>query len=212
MHQPGKLVELRDRRDVVRALRWPWECIAAEDAQLREGLGYWQALSRGGLLPQPRDIDPVRLKSRLGWIHKVDTSDPDPQNYFFRIFGSNVTLEQFDSFKGLRVSDYPSLPYRDAVMQDYRDVVMSGVPTYQQVLARVNYREYAYGRLILPLAQDGRRVNQLLVLVNERPAATLSERVLAGAWMTSAGADVTPRQTSGDGAHRFIVIPGGKTH
>ena len=43
MHQPGKLVELRDRRDLVRALRWPWECIAAEDAGFRDALAYWQS-------------------------------------------------------------------------------------------------------------------------------------------------------------------------
>lgn len=207
MHQPGKLVELKDRRDVVRALRWPWECIADADAHFREALAYWQSLSRGGMIPEPRDIDPIRLRTMLGWIHKVDTSDPDPANYFFRLFGSNVTLEQFESFRGLRVSDYPSIPYRDAVMQDYRDVVASGVPTYQQVLASVNYREYAYGRLILPLAADRRRVSQLLVFIHERPPETLSERVTGGG-----GSGGRPSRGSGDGAQRFTVIDGGKPH
>jgi hypothetical protein len=214
MHQPGKLVELKDRRDVVRALRWPWECIAAEDAEFRDALAYWQSLSPDGLVPRPADIDPVKLKRLLGWIHKVDTSDADPSNYFFRLFGSNVSLEQFDSFKGLRVSDYPSTPYRDAAMQDYHDVVVSGVPTYQQVLARVNYREYAYGRLLLPLAADRRRVTQLLVFIHERPAYTLSEKVTAGTWVTSPERDApeAPLAPSGDRANAFKLILGGKTN
>ncbi len=198
LHTPGKLVEYRDRSDVVRALRWPWECIAPADGHFFEALQYWQSLSRGGLIPEPRAIDPVHLKRLLGWTHKVDTHDPDPANYFFRIWGSNATLEQFESFKGLRVSAYPSAPLADSVLQDYHDVVASGVPSYQQVLANVKYREYAYGRLIVPLADDGRRVTQLLVFINERPAVTLSDRFGLGG--------------SGDRAHRFAVIPGHKPH
>jgi hypothetical protein len=97
-------------------------------------------------------------------------------------------------------------------MQDYRDVVATGVPTYQQVLARVNYREYAYGRLLLPLATDRRRVDQLLVFIHERPAKTLSERVIVGSWVTSRDATQQPQPSLlGDRAHGFKVIFGGKT-
>ena len=212
MHTPGKIVEFKDRQDVVRAIRWPWECIAPEDGQLMEALRYWQSLRRGGLIPEPRALDPVMLKPLLGWTHKVDTSDPDPRNYFFRLWGSNVTLEQFESFKGLRISEYPSLAYRDAVMQDYHDVVTSGVPTYQQVLASVKYREYAYGRLIMPLADDGRRVTQLLICVHERPPATLSQRVLEGWWKRPADPTSADHPESGDRTQRFAIIPGGKLH
>lgn len=215
MHQPGKLVELKDRRDLVRAVRWPWECIAPEDGNFVEALQYWQSLRRDGLLPRPRDIDPVKLKPLLGWTHKIDTSDPDPINYYFRLWGSNVTLEEFTSFKGLRISDYPSAPYRDAAIQDYRDVVTSGVPTYQQVLARVNFRSYAYGRLILPLASDERHVNQLLVMIHERPPETMSERLTTGTWVAPLDGDATPRALDRrlrDRAHRFSVIPGGKSN
>lgn len=180
MHSPGLVVELKDRRDFVRCLRLPHECIADEDASFRMAMTYWTSIRQGGLLPVPRAVDPVMLKPLLGNIHKVDVSDQDPQNYFFRLWGSKITLEQFGPTKGMRVIDYPSPPFREAVLQDYRDAVMSGVPAYQQVYARVNYLPYAYGRLILPLATDGRRVDQLLVCIHERPAATLSERVLGG--------------------------------
>ncbi len=215
MHSPGKLVEFKDRQDVVRALRWPWECIDTHDGLLIDALRYWQSLGDGGLLPKPGAVDPIVLKPLLGWIHKVDTSDADPQNYYFRLWGSNATLEQFAPFKGLRVSDYPSLPYRDAVLQDYQDAVATGVPTYQQVLARVKYREYSYTRLILPLASDGRRVNQLLVCITERPASKLSERVTAGTWVASRSRDALRRvdqPESSDLTQRFKLIYGGKAH
>jgi hypothetical protein len=215
MHTPGKLVEFKDRQDVVRALRWPWECIAPEDGLLIDALRYWQSLRAGGLLPLPRAIDPIALKPLLGWIHKVDTSDLDPLNYFFRLWGSNVPLEEFASFRGMRVSAYPSAPYRESVMQDYHDVVASGVPSYQQVLASLKYREYSYARLILPLADDGRRVTQLLVCLHSRAAETLSERVIAGTWVTSSrrlAADKTSDTASGHRAQRFSVIDGGKPH
>jgi len=210
MHSPGKLVEFKDRQDVVRALRWPSECISPEDAQFFDVLRYWESLRRGGLLPEPRAIDPIMLKPVLGWVHKVDTSDPDPRNYFFRLWGSNVGLEQYVPFKGMRVSEYPSTPYRDAVMQDYHDVVGSGVPAYQQVLATLRYREYAYGRLILPLAADGRRVTQLLVCVHDRPAETLSERVTGGTWVMRSGTRAD--ETSSHSTQRFAIIDGGKRH
>jgi hypothetical protein len=210
MHSPGQIVEFKDRQDTVRALRLPWECIAPEDTALLEAMGYWQSLRKGGLLPEPRLIDPVKLKPLLGWTHKVDASDPDPTNYYFRLWGTHIPLERFKAFTGLRISEYPSAPYRDAVMHDYHDVVASGVPTYQHVLARINYREYSYTRLILPLASDLRTVNQLLVCIQLRAATTLSERLIADTWVTRA--PPSDELGSGNRSQRFNVIEGGKPH
>jgi hypothetical protein len=216
MHSPGQIVEFKDRHDVVRALRLPWECIAAQDGLLIEAMGYWRSLGQQGMIPEPRSVDPIMLKPLLGWTHKVDTSDPDPANYYFRLWGTNIPLERHKAFTGLRVSEYPSEPYRDAVMQDYRDVVATGVPTYQHVLARINYLEYSYTRLILPLATDRRNVNQLLVCIQLRPATTLSDRLTAGTWVSarslSQGLHQTQSSGSSDRLQRFSVIVGGKAH
>jgi hypothetical protein len=215
MHSPGQIVEFKDRQDVVRALRLPWECIATEDNLLIDAMGYWQSLRQEGLIPEPRLIDPIRLKPLLGWTHKVDTSAPDPKNYFFRLWGTHIPLEQFKAFTGSRVSEYPSQPYRDAVLQDYCDVVASGVPTYQHVLARVKYREYSYTRLILPLATDRRTVNQLLVCIQLRSPTSLSERLTSRTWAGGTALDGLPSPgttRSGDRLHRFGIIDGGKPH
>jgi hypothetical protein len=86
-----------------------------------------------------------------------------------------------NSYKGeythRRLGEMPAGLMRDDAIEDYWEVVTTGVPTYQLVHRRENYLPYSYARLILPLAADGHRVDQLIVLINERPLSELAQGI-----------------------------------
>jgi hypothetical protein len=42
------------------------------------------------------------------------------------------------------------------------------VPCYQQIVALVDFIQYSYSRLILPMATDGRTVDGLIICINAR--------------------------------------------
>ena len=64
---------------------------------------------------------------------------------------------------------------RNAVMRDYGDVVATGEPAYHLISHTIDYVRHSFARLLLPLAADGRHVNQLLVLINERRLPCLED-------------------------------------
>ena len=68
----------------------------------------------------------------------------------------------------MRVGDLPSTPYKSALIEDYSSVAWSGTPLYQHVLAQVQSIRYSYSRLLLPLAEDGRKVNILIICTRDR--------------------------------------------
>jgi hypothetical protein len=175
MHSPGVLSEFRDGADYVRRLRFPLECMGGEDIALAPALGHWKELDRGGLLPDRRSIDPLKLGQLLGTVHIVDASDRDPLNYYFRLWGSRISLDRYHNYTKLRLGDHPYPVLRDTVLEDYRTVVETGVPSYHQHSARLNFLGYSWSRLILPFADDGRRVTHLLICVNERPIDRLTD-------------------------------------
>ena len=62
--------------------------------------------------------------------------------------------------------------------QDVRKIVITTIFKFGEadgvlndrsnIIAMVDHVKYSYSRLILPLADDGRRVNMLLVCINDR--------------------------------------------
>jgi hypothetical protein len=61
----------------------------------------------------------------------VDTFDSDPESYRFRIWGTVNTYGGGPDNKTLR--DMPAGSMRDDAIDDYREVVTAGAPTYQLI-------------------------------------------------------------------------------
>jgi hypothetical protein len=74
------------------------------------------------------------------------------------------------------LGEMPSGFMRDDAIEDYRQVVAAGTPSYHLISLVEKNQSYSYARLLLPLAQDGRRVDRLVVLINERPLPELRKR------------------------------------
>jgi hypothetical protein len=153
--------------DFSKRLCLPLDAIAPEDEWLAQLLGIWRDARGGWRLPAYESLDPPgALSIARGRAHIVDTRAADPARYRFRLWGAANSLGTGRANRTL-AEMLPGL-MRDDAIEDYWEVVSTGVPTYQLIHHSASGRGYSYARLLLPLAADGRRVDQLLVLFNER--------------------------------------------
>lgn len=173
-HRMTALPDYLESPDVVKRRRLALDEIAAEDEKLRRALEYWQSKRKDGLLPTRRDIDIVELRPVIGTTHMVDVTSEDPLRYKFRVYGTAVRQVVQQDAAEILLGACPSKVLRDAAIEDYTAVVFSGTPAYHQLVALIDYVSYSYSRLILPLAEDGRRVNLLMVCINARKFSDLT--------------------------------------
>jgi hypothetical protein len=153
--------------DYSKRLSRPLDSISLEDEWLGQLLRYWRSARSAWRLPSSESLDPLKvLNIARGRAHIVDTSDSDPEGYRFRIWGTVNSYGGGHDNKTL--GDMPAGSMRDDAIEDYWEVVTTGLPTYQLNYHVEKNLPYSYARLLLPLAADGRRVERLVVLINER--------------------------------------------
>jgi hypothetical protein len=173
----GSVPIFKQRRghDTYKRARRGLDGISPSDKRLGEALAYWHDLREGGRLPARSQIDLFQLKTMMGWMHVVDTTAGNPDGYFYRLWGSNVRLDSGKDHTRMPLGGCPWPLLRDAAMQDYADVVATGQAAYHLISHTVDHLRHSFARLLLPLAADGRRVDQLLILINERPLPCIEQ-------------------------------------
>jgi hypothetical protein len=145
----------------------PLDAIALEDKWLGDVLDSWRAARIGWQLPSPQSFDPLEVVNiSCGRAHVVDTRTSDPKSYRFHVWGKVNPYP--GEYRNRTLAQMPAGLMRQDAIEDYWEVTTTGVPTYH-LFHRVEERhQMSFSRLLLPLATDGRRPDQLLVLVNER--------------------------------------------
>jgi hypothetical protein len=138
-----------------------WEPHAQISDTLMSLYRYWESLRPDGLLPKRADFDIQRLRPVMGMTCVVDVTADDPADYFVRLYGSEIPLDT--NMSKQRIGDYPSPFYREMLAEDYKAARDIGAPLYHEVAASIDFKRHSYARLILPFAEDGRTVNQLIV-------------------------------------------------
>ncbi len=156
--------------DYARQRRQPYESILAEDEWLGRVLNLWQGACQGSRLPAPdaRELEPV---SEIvgGRAHWVDTCSSNPEAFWFRTWAEkNSYIFGASGHENRHLGQMPPGLMQAWAIRNYWEVAATRAPTYDLTFIRDYGREYSYTRLILPLATNGRRVDQLLVLINER--------------------------------------------
>lgn len=165
----SSVAQLKEGVDQVIRRRMSVSEFAPGDEKLRFMYEYWSARRKDGLLPARRDIDILDLRPMVGQIHLLDTTTRDPARFVFRVYGSvGSRLNQGYNYTNTAIGDYPSECYRKGLIEDYGAVAFTGTPGYHHVVALLDFIKYSYSRLILPLADDGRQVDMLLVGIVKR--------------------------------------------
>ncbi|MGH7039288.1 MAG: hypothetical protein ACREE2_21030 [Stellaceae bacterium] len=165
--RPDGLAIRRQADDFSKRLCLPLDAIASQDAWFGQLLELWRNARPGWRLPAASSLDTLEaLNIARGRAHIVDTRDADPAGYRFRLWG---TVNSYgDGHANHTLAQMPTGLMREDALEDYWEVVTTGVPTYQLIHHVENGLIFSYARLLLPLAADGRNVDQLLVLINER--------------------------------------------
>ena len=133
------------------------------DAELRELHDYWLTKHRDGRLPKRGDIDPLevpRLLKNLALLEVVG----DAEDFVFVLAGSRIE-EAFDrTLKGVTLGELRGTAEMSPGDKQFIAAVWFRAPQYQQADLREYDKEHlAYRRLILPLSDDGDRVDCLLM-------------------------------------------------
>jgi hypothetical protein len=153
--------------DFSNRLCMPLDAIVPEDEWLGQLLRIWRDARAGWRLPACESLDALRTSEiARGRAHLVETRDSDPPGYRFRLWGTVISYRPGHS--NLTLGQMPGSLWREEAIEDYWEVVTTGVPNYQLVYRFEDNLPFSYARLLLPLAADGRRVDQLIVLINER--------------------------------------------
>ncbi|MEQ8251376.1 MAG: PAS domain-containing protein [Oceanibaculum nanhaiense] len=129
----------------------------------------WQqaqrSMGRPQSIPLLSDMDPKMIADigMLGFVHVIDVSSENPENFNVQVYGSRVTFYNGQNLSGLKIGSFPIPIYRESVATDYNTVRMTGVPAYHRVIATVDGSRRHYTRLLLPFSTDGNRPDRLLV-------------------------------------------------
>jgi hypothetical protein len=129
---------------------------------------YWRQRRPSGRLPSRRDIDPMdfpRLLPRLAVI-EVEAKD-DGVRYRYRLAGTEIVRRAGRDPTGKYFQDLYEGDYLDSALALYDGLRLSGEPHFSQRVFPIGDGEsyLRYDRLILPLASDGRAVDQFLLLI-----------------------------------------------
>jgi hypothetical protein len=130
--------------------------------QLRELYDYWERKRAGRRWPKRSDIDPVEMRFALGNIDLVEITY-DPIVFLFRISGSNIDRDEGFNMQGKTLDEYPLPQHREAVRKTYMRVLEKGEADYEELERLDEGRLVRYGRLILPLSDQGERVDAFLM-------------------------------------------------
>lgn len=156
--------------DYARQRRRPYESILADDEWLGGALNVWQEACWGSRLPAPdaRGLAPVSEIAN-GRAHWVDAHASNPEAFWFRAWAEkNSYIFGASGREKRRLGQMPPGLMQAWAIRHYWEVATTGTPTYDLTFICDYGREYSYARLILPLSTNGRNVDQLLVLINER--------------------------------------------
>jgi hypothetical protein len=167
------LVKSRAGDYSTRLLR-PLSSISADDEWLGQLLNFWGSARRGRRLPSNESLDSLELLNiAQGRAHIVDAASSNPAGYRFRLWGAVNSYG--GGYANRTLGEMPAGLMRDDAIEDYRQAVAAGTPSYYLINLMEKNLSYSYARLLLPLARDGRRVDRLVVLINERPLPELGK-------------------------------------
>ena len=130
---------------------------------LRRLYEYWDERRRGRRFPARRDIDPVEFKFALGNVTLVDVLY-DPLRFRYRLV-STLQVHRIGGvdLTGKMVEDVPDPAYRQLLLDAYRQTVESGQPNVVMHEQMVGGQPYQLEVIRLPLADDGEKIDMLLV-------------------------------------------------
>jgi len=134
---------------------------ATAPPQLAELHAYWDKLRAGRAMPPRAEVDPAAIASHLRRVHLLSVEGP--QTFRFRIYGGGVTNPDAVDMTGRTTMDYSIPGFSSLVTRHLAECAAAAKPIAYEVIARLDGEPYEYAFIALPLSDNGRDVNMLLV-------------------------------------------------
>jgi len=135
--------------------------------RLRRFYSYWDG--RRGLreMPARRDIDPVDIPWMLGFVtlHEVLPRG----NFRFRVDATHTANVFGVDMTGRTLDEYPSPDVREMIRSSLTKVLETRIPLRADLDFGTRFQNWRYERLILPLSDDGERINMLFSAIDAAP-------------------------------------------
>lgn len=130
--------------------------------RLRELYAYWDDKRGERVAPRRGDIDPVDLPKLLGNILICEVQH-SPRDFIFRLFGTALVDALGRDLTGVRFSTLFTQDVAPDIVREYEAVADRCAPVISRKDAHwVSKSHVRYERLLLPLSDDGERVNRIL--------------------------------------------------
>jgi hypothetical protein len=139
---------------------------ALSDPGLISFYEYWATLCGNRAMPSRKNIDPLQVPR--GYLPNVMLVDVlyNPQRYRFRLVGANIIAATGENRTGRFFDEVWWFQDHPGVQPQYEAVVKTRQPLYsvEPFTNFISKSSYDVDRLLLPLSDDGQRVDTLLVL------------------------------------------------
>lgn len=132
-------------------------------------LDHWRAVRGSRPMPSRRDIDPLSIKGALG-IVMILRYEPAIDDFRFSLYGTEIAQSQRIDYTGKLASELHPKPFAELILKSYQHVRQSGQPYFGRLVLAMERELVSYLRIVLPLSDDGRHVDALLVASDHEKA------------------------------------------
>ncbi|MFN4087934.1 MAG: PAS domain-containing protein [Alphaproteobacteria bacterium] len=135
---------------------------AIGDERLRRLYAYWDGLRRGRRYPTRREVDPLQLPFILGNLLLIEVM-PGRAGFRVRLHGTALAERIGMELTGRLLDDHPDEAFRRLAARTFAHVSRVGDPFGATGDRVAGADRHPYETLILPLSDDGKTVDTLLV-------------------------------------------------
>ena len=129
------------------------------------GYDYWKQKRRGRRMPARRDIDPAEIVNILPHVFLLDVRQ-QPLDFRYRLIGTKMDEHMLARYTGLWMSQIAHQRAPSRIWANCRHVALEGLPLSGNTpYVGKNKAFLTTEDLIMPLSDDGRTVDMLLVTV-----------------------------------------------
>ncbi len=141
----------------------PFDPAQLVEPELSELFGYWHGKRDGRTCPARRDVDPLDIPHLLSNLILVDTAE-SLQAFRYRVFGTEVCRGFGSDRTGVTLGELAAgVENHEFVFAGYWRAFELAQPDYFHGRTVSFSRDYKrYSRLLLPLSEDGARVDMIL--------------------------------------------------
>ena len=149
------------KRNSIDAVELDLDCGRYPD--LAKTLAYWRSKCRGRFAPTRHDIDPVDIVGVLPRVMLAEVSY-DPLDFRYRLAGTGIRSIHGEELTNKRAGDLMPPEFGRMIHAHYELAVARRMPLLHLLRLDFDNAQRSYVRLILPLSEDGRVMDRLMLV------------------------------------------------